>query len=237
MPMLSRLKSLIPDQPLPMRVLLGPFRGARIVMSPRASLRKWLGLYEHENNRWLERALRSTTRVLDVGANDGYFTIGCAAAFKRLGKKAEIISFEPDRRHATSLLQSVRRHTDHDVRIQVVQSFVGASAAEGVVALDQIEAADRRNTLIKIDVEGAELEVIRGARSWLDPSNKFIIEVHKAEYLEELIRLFRDHGIELLRIDQRPLPMLGREFRDPENWWLVSTPRPVDTVPTGRAAA
>ena len=68
----------------------GPFRGACIVINPRDSLRKILGVYEHELNPWLEQALRRVTRVLDVGANDGYFTFGCAAAFQRLGKTGEM---------------------------------------------------------------------------------------------------------------------------------------------------
>jgi hypothetical protein len=61
------------------RIWRGPFRSARIVMNPRNSLRKIFGLYEHELNDWLEQALRWVSRVVDVGANDGYFTFGSAA--------------------------------------------------------------------------------------------------------------------------------------------------------------
>ena len=79
----SLLKTLLPDKPVATRILRGPFRGARIVMNPRESLRKIFGLYEHELNAWVEDALQRVTRVLDVGANDGYFSFGCAAAFRR----------------------------------------------------------------------------------------------------------------------------------------------------------
>ena len=54
----SLLKSLLPDKPVPTRVLRGPFRGARIVMNRRESLRKIFGLYEHELNGWLNEALK-----------------------------------------------------------------------------------------------------------------------------------------------------------------------------------
>ena len=60
-------------------------------------MRKMFEIYERELNSWLEQVLRRVTRVLDVGANDGYFTFGCAAAFGRLGKTGEIIAFEPRR--------------------------------------------------------------------------------------------------------------------------------------------
>src|SRR5437588_5339980 len=102
-------KVVLPDRARPTRILRGPFRGAVIVMSPRNSLRKIFGLYEHELNPWLNRSLPRVRRVIDVGANDGYFTFGCAAAFRRLGKTAEIIAFEPQQEHVNTLRQSMAK--------------------------------------------------------------------------------------------------------------------------------
>src|SRR5204862_817423 len=107
-------------------------------------------------------------------------------------------------------------------RVRIVEAFVGARADEGVATLDALPEADRDATLVKIDVEGAEIDVIAGAGSWLAPGNLFVIEVHREPYLEELTRTFARHGLALRRIDQRPLPLIGREMRDVENWWLVS---------------
>jgi Methyltransferase FkbM domain len=81
---------------------------------------------------------------------------------------------------------------------------------------------DRTNTLVKIDVEGAEEEVLAGGSTWLNSSNCFLIEVHKEPYLESITRLFADKGLMLDRVDQQPLWMIGCEVRDKENWWLVS---------------
>lgn len=213
-----------------MRVWRGPFRGARLVANPRASVRKILGLYEHELNSWFEATLPSVTRILDVGANDGYFALGCAAAFDRLGITGEIVCFEPAPVHAGALRQAANAVNSGRVRIDVVQAMVGEHAGPGVVTLDDLPLTVRRNTLIKIDVEGAELDVIRGAESWIEPSNAFVIEVHQRAYLDVITGHFMDRGVSMLRIDQRPLPMLGRGARDVENWWLVSQIRP------GRAA-
>ena len=76
---------------------------SRIVMNRRESMRKILGLYEHELNGWLNEALKRVTRVLDVGANDGYFCFGCAAAFRRLGTNGSVVAFEPQDTHAQTL--------------------------------------------------------------------------------------------------------------------------------------
>jgi hypothetical protein len=81
---------------------------------------------------------------------------------------------------------------------------------------------DRTGTLLKIDVEGAEEDVLAGASAWLDRSNYFLIEVHKEAFLERISQKFAKKGLILDRVDQRPLRVIGREVRDTENWWLVS---------------
>lgn len=208
-----------------MRIWRGPLRGGRAVMNPRNSMRKVLGLYEHELNQWLECVLRLTDRVVDVGANDGYFTFGCAAAFHRLQKKSEIIAFEPDADHFRSLSESLSNQPGSFVDFTLVQSFVGSS--RNAKTLDSIRCKlraldDRCSTLIKIDVEGAEEEVLAGATSWLQKTNYFLIEVHKQSFLKTIPRLFADYGLVLDQINQRPLRLIGREVRDEDNWWLVS---------------
>src|SRR5262249_42552767 len=152
--MLKALKGLLPNRPMPMRIWLGPFRGARIVMNPRESFRKMFGLYEHELNSWLEQALHRITRVLDVGANDGYFTFGCAAALHRLGKSGDIVSFEPQARHVQKLRDSVAANRGTGAQLQIVHAYVGCEAVEGTTSLDALPVNDRQNTLVKIDVEG-----------------------------------------------------------------------------------
>ena len=223
------MKRLLPDRPVPTRVLRGPFRGARIAMNPRHSLRKMFGLYENELNEWLEETLHHVVRVLDVGANDGYFTFGCAAAFRRLGKRGEIIAFEPQPRHVAVLRETfaAQSRVATPVHLEIVQAFVGKELKPGMTTLDAVhwtlgDPAERTGALIKIDVEGAELDVIEGARSWLQPSNLFVIEVHKEKFLPELKQIFAESGHGLIQIDQRPVPFLGREERDKKNWWLVS---------------
>jgi hypothetical protein len=209
------------------RIWRGPFRGARIVMNPRDSLRKIFGLYEHELNNWLEQALRRVSRVIDVGANDGYFTFGSAAAFRRLGKTGEIIACEAQDRHVAILRESVALQAQTGIRFEIVHALVGRELKPGIITLDSLQAAiddpnDKVSTLVKIDVEGAEVDVIAGGRSWLQPFNLFVIEVHQERFLDPLRDLFAERGLRLVQVDQRPLLLLGREAREEKNWWLVS---------------
>lgn len=226
--MRTLLKALLPDREFPLPVLRGPFRGATLHLNPRNSLRKILGVYEHELNRWLEAVLPRINTVVDVGANDGYFTFGCAAAFRRLNISGEIIAFEPEESAFEKLQSSVKnQHTDR-VQFSLHNSFVGSKTGSEMATLDEflLQRRDKNiaeNALIKIDVEGAELEVIAGASRWLNPTNYFLIEVHwDASFLEKLNKIFAERGLKLKQINQRALPILGYENRDREQWWLVS---------------
>lgn len=214
------LKSVLPDASVPTRIRRGPFRGATIVMNPRHSLRKVAGLYEHELNGWIERCLPRVSRVIDVGANDGYFTFGCAAAFKRLGIAAEIIAIEAQSQHVAQLRASTAQAGG--ARIEIIHARAAAATAGDAMTLDSLNVADRQRTLIKVDVEGAEAEVIAGASEWMNPSNYFLIEVHAAPLMARLLAMFAEHGLTLDRVDQQPLWWLGREQRDAGNWWLLS---------------
>ena len=221
--MIPALKTLLlPGHPVPMRILRGPFRGARVMLNPRTSMRKALGLYEHELNPWLAAALPRVHRVIDVGANDGYFTFGSLAAFRRRGVWGDVIAFEPQEALARQMREHAEAERFDPSYLRIVQAFVGNRVADGTTTLDALPESDRDRTLIKIDVEGAEIDVIEGAASWLTPGNLFVIEVHKEPYLEALTRTFAERGLRLRRVDQRPLPLLGREVRDVDNWWLVS---------------
>jgi hypothetical protein len=180
------------------------------------------GLYEHELNGWLDAVLPQIDQILDVGANDGYFTFGCAAALQRLGKPVRILAFEPITSHVHQLMRARAESGFDDSSINIVQASVGRSVGTKTVILDQFAGNGKTRALIKVDVEGGELEVIAGARAWLNPTNFFLIEIHSAEGLVILQQEFADVSLKLRRIDQRPLPFLGRETRDVSNWWLVS---------------
>ena len=220
---LSKFKIFLPNRPLPLRILRGPFRGSHPVMNPRHSLREVAGLYERELNQWIEEAIRRTDAVIDVGANDGYFCFGCAAAFRRIRKSGRIVAIEAQEQHIGKLECSLTTESTIDVPISLIHAFAGATDGDGFVTLDGLDdSISRTDTLIKIDVEGAEIDVLDGARGWMNPSNLFVIEVHREEFLSSISDRFAAAGMHVLQINQQPHPLLGRERRDLENWWLVS---------------
>ena len=223
--LLSYLKYVLPSPATTLPIVGGPFRGGSFRGAPRDSIRKVIGVYEHELNPWLSERLARADGLFDVGANDGYFTFGCAAVFSRLGKSAPIIAWEPDPRHAEGLNEHKLALAGKGSNIKIVQKSVGEYASTTTDRLADVPPFDEKRatrTLIKIDVEGAELDVCRGAGDWLSPRNFFLVEVHAEALIKPLADLFAARGVRTLIVDQKAHWLLGRESWAVDNRWMVS---------------
>jgi len=162
---------------------------ARIRLSPELRMIST----EHEPAPWhmLMNETKADDTIADVGANIGMYALPWA---RRLGPAGRVVAFEPDAQTFDLLKENVALNDLGD-RIQLVKAAVGADnhsrslcgglgdlsyvsvqpasnsvSIEGV-SLDQF-FSDRPFTLLKIDVEGYEEEVLKGAlRSLSSPSS------------------------------------------------------------------
>jgi FkbM family methyltransferase len=130
--------------------------------------------------------------VFEVGAHHGFTTILLA---HWVGRKGKVVAFEATPHNARILKKKITRNGLQNVI--VVSSAVGS--AEGRVGINDDYCASivRRGTslrsvkmtyldkyshfnpdLLKLDVEGFEMEVLRGAKTILKRAPKLAIEVH-----------------------------------------------------------
>jgi FkbM family methyltransferase len=210
--LLRRALAVIPDG-LVVPILRGPLRGSRWITG---ALRHscWLGGYEPERQLEFARLVREGDVVLDIGANVGFYTL---LAARMVGPSGRVLAFEP----LPDNLPVLRRHlavnglTNVDVIPAAVASRSGSRRfntgeypATGqlselggievdVVSLDDLRAAGRlsRVDLMKIDVEGAELEVLEGARAVLEEFRPVVImELHNPEMDRKCPELLRSLG-------------------------------------------
>lgn len=219
-------KGVIPTADRRLLTLRGPLRGGTFYASPRASMRKVLGVYEHELNPWLYEAVDKVHALLDVGAADGYFAFGCAAAFKRSGKEGKIFCFEPQAHYCRLLERSAASYRRAGIQVSIVQKLVGVGSGPNMTPLSnirQVSIGGNVRTLIKIDVEGAEVEVLRSAGHWLNSRNIFCVEVHAESLIQPVTEILESNGIPVTLVEQKPHWLFGREQRDPDNRWIVST--------------
>lgn len=218
------IKKGLPDREMLLPVLAGPFKGAHFFSNPQVALRKVFGVYEHELSNWLDQVLPQVDVVIDVGANDGYFTFGSARALQRAHRPVRVIAIEPSVQHVRQLQEARARNGFTEAEVTIVPTAAAATDDAEHKSLNSLAATldPKARVFIKVDVEGAELDVINGADQLLLKSNCFLIEVHTEELYGSIPGVFALRGIGVRYIHQRPHPLLGREHRDKVNWWLVS---------------
>lgn len=136
---------------------------------------------------------------VDIGANEGLYSVTAA---KNLGSSGDIVSFEPIPHLARRLQQAI---PESDIRAMALSSetstmelFIptingsryysraslvsqGAHASAEMVIQVQVEKLDDQpnlptRPLIKIDVEGAELDVLDGGERYLTSSFGVLVE-------------------------------------------------------------
>lgn len=212
--------SLIPSE-AKVRVLRGPIRGMKWVRGagPNAY---WIGSYEVNRLREFANALKQGDVAYDVGANVGIYSL-CASL--RVGSSGCVYAFEPLERN----LRYLRRHVALN-NLQNCTVFPSAVCdREGTLAFSAVHwqpsmarlSADGeievpsttldiciygRNRLrppkvIKIDVEGAELEVLSGSTRAISEFHPMIfLEIHGSELHRDCREFLLAKGY---RVDER----------------------------------
>lgn len=209
-------------------VLRGPFRGASLFLIPKQSRRKIFGVYEHVLNDWLEKVLPEVNVVWDVGANDGYFCFGCAHRILQHQGRAAVVAFEPGMMSGECMLEEASSLPMYrQVDFHFVPKLVSSENSHDSVTLQQAyeerpELWDARS-LVKVDVEGAELDVLAGAGPLLRSPTQWVVEVHGEHLVDPVFDVFRKAGRDVEAIEPLPHWLLGAEQRTIYTCWVVTS--------------
>lgn len=190
--------------------------GLWLRINPRTGRHVLEGSGEPQVQRALAAQLRPGMVFYDLGANIGFFSL---LAAKLVGEKGRVFSFEADPEVASRLRENIARN--HFTRVSVEEKAVWSDSRRVVFArADPAQSPDRGlgcvtkaaapNTVeveavsldsyvhafpapdfIKCDVEGAEVEVFRGARELLRTKRPGVLcEVHNEENRRALVAEF-----------------------------------------------
>ena len=204
--------------------------GARVIVDPTRAIGRSIvttGLFDLTVSEVHARLIDAGDTVIDAGANVGYMTVLAATAAGRAGR---VVAFEPHpelfavlQQNAAYAMRSGCRvearqvalgETRGHALLRIPQSFAdndgmatlagGATASVeavqvGVERLDDV--IDTGASVLKLDVEGFEASVLRGAQRLLAGRRlrHIVFEDHDAER-SEVVRLLKASGYRLFAI-------------------------------------
>jgi FkbM family methyltransferase len=206
---------------------LGRLRGKRWIAGS-AIHRCWLGLYEYEKQQVIAREVRPESVFYDVGANVGFYSL-LASSLVGAGK---VFAFEPVLRNLNYLRKhlALNRVTNVEVlafalsdkkgtaSFRIEQTgFRGHLSSEGdtTVSTETLDSLVEEGRIlppnyIKMDIEGAELMALQGARETFARYRPVLfLATHSRAVHKECCQLLESWGYECRRFQEdRYLPDL-----------------------------
>jgi FkbM family methyltransferase len=190
-----------------------------------------------EPEEWMMDSLSQGMTVIDVGAHQGRYAIEFS---RHVGKTGLVVAVEPEPRNLELLTRNLKLNGINDVRViraacwscRESLQFLRSSTLDlsrvsksperngdliGLPLDDLVEGlALRRVDQVKIDVEGAELEVLDGGRNMLREFRpRLFVECHGT--LSQLFNWLERQDYEVLR--QKSDPHHGEGFG-----WILALP-------------
>lgn len=202
------------------RVRQGAAAGLWLRLNPRTGSDVVEGKGEPAVQRVLREHVRPGMSFYDVGANIGFFSL---LAARLVGEKGQVTAFEADPEIASRLREHVERNCFSWVTVEekavwsgrgtvsfergdpqvspdrglgrVVKTAGPRTVEIEAVSLDEYAQSAAAPDFIKCDVEGAEVEVFRGARRILEEKRPGILcELHSEENRRILLEEFSHLG-------------------------------------------
>jgi hypothetical protein len=219
---LSWVKNLVvPEGRKARRIVFGPFQGITMELSLRDQTQIYLGLFEREIHGWLERLSSGIQTAIDIGADRGEYTL----FFLMRTKATRVLAFEPNPESLPLLQENLKLNSVVEAnRLEISTAMVGDSDGASKVRLDSLVGSIQLPCFIKMDVDGAEAEILKGA-SLLNGLGgvRWLIETHSRDLERECVEQLKAAGFETRIIRNAWWRVLIPELRPVEqNRWLAA---------------
>lgn len=221
----QRIKtSILPVGVYPRTIQSGPFRGLRMELDLRGQTQVYLGLFEREVHPWVTDLSRGIRTAIDIGSAHGEYLL---YYLHRTSAKT-VLGFEPDPECRPALERNLALNgVSRDPRLRIDHRFVSYKNRGDTVSLDSLVDQIQQPCLIKMDVDGEELNVLDGATRMLElPRVRWIVETHSPELESACIARFEAAGYETRIVPNAWWRAIIPEHRPgPQNRWLVAIRR------------
>jgi FkbM family methyltransferase len=218
--------AILPIQPSEVVVRSGAAAGLRLIVEPQSEKFYWTGSHEPGVQRALTALLSPGMVFWDVGAHIGYLTL---VASRLVASSGKVHAFEPVPKNLARLRTNLELNATTNVAIHDLAIFdregefslhdPGSSLQWTLLAdtavtsttinvpcttLDVISQRCDSPHIIKVDVEGAEVAVLRGAKNLLERLRPILI-----------VEFATDQN---LAVGEQLLDRYRLEFLDNRNW-------------------
>jgi len=185
----------VSNERVPRTIVSGPFRGIRMNLDLSYQTQLYLGLFERETHPWLKRLAKGISTGIDIGAADGEYTL----FLLKNTRAPKIHSFEPNPDMVSRLNSNLRLNHELELeRLQMSTKFVGRSSSGDMICLDSLAQDILCPCLIKIDVDGAEAEILAGASAIRAmPDVRWLIETHSEKLERSCLKSLQSAGFEI----------------------------------------
>ena len=218
---LLRLPLRLLPRNLTVRIIQGKLRGKKWIVGS-FNHGCWLGSYEFDKQQLMTKMVKPGTVFLDIGANVGFYTLLASAL---VGDKGKVFAFEPLPKNIDFLerhlnINSIRNATvfraavsDRSGTASFQESSIsdrmgrlseGGTLTVEVLSLDDlfIKGVLPLPDYLKIDVEGGEYSVLKGAQHILTVGRPIIfLATHGSEVHSQCLSLLRSLGYVCQSID------------------------------------
>ena len=159
---------------------------------------------------------------VDIGAGKGELVV----YFLKRTSANKVIAVEPQRSENEIMLRNLKYNgLDSDRRLVIVDKCVGTASGENFLSLDSFASLVQGRGFLKIDVDGAEMDVLESGKQFLNSLKPTVlIETHSAEleracleFLQAMCfstRIIRNAWWRRILPEHRPIP---------HNRWLLAT--------------
>lgn len=220
---LSALKQIVvPRGEAPRAIKAGPFRSLRMNLDLASQFQIYLGLFEREVHAKFRILSANIATAIDIGAAQGEYTL----YFLARSRAAKILAFEPSKDSRTELLANLKLNgLASDSRLKISGQFVGSGDDGNMCSLDSFLPLIEFPCLIKMDIDGGEVEVLKGAQKLLQkPQVRWLIETHSPELEQNSNSMLKKFGYDTEIIENAWWRFFIPEQRPIEqNRWLIAS--------------
>lgn len=219
--LLSSIKNtVLPAGPKPRVIAGGICAGLKMNLDFRHNTQMYFGLFERELAPWFKKLSAGIRSAADVGTANGFYSL----YFMGKTHAEKVLSFDPLEESRRGFAKNMELNGwTGSPRIEYRMRLVGASDDGDTCTLDSFEKPLPGPCMIKMDVEGTEEDVLKGAKRILArPDTRLIIEIHSEALEKSCSALLKALGYETRMVRAAWWRFLIPEYRFGYNCWLIA---------------